>query len=32
MDDEKKLALLGFHGTIGNDCVCSFFCQAKEKL
>ena len=31
MDDEKKLALLGFHATSGNDYVSSFIHWAKEK-
>ena len=31
MDDEKKLTLLGFHATTGNDYVSSFFCRGKEK-
>ena len=31
MDDEKKLALLGFHATTGNDYVPSFFQLGKEK-
>ena len=31
MDDGKKLALLGFHATTGNDYVPSFFHLGKEK-
>ena len=31
MDEEKKLALLGFHETTGNDYVSSFFRRGKEK-
>ena len=31
MDDEKKLDLLGFHATPGNDYVSSFFRRGKEK-
>ena len=31
MDEEKKLALLGFHATTGNDYVSSFFRRGKEK-
>ena len=31
MDDEKKLALLWFHATAGNDYVPSFFRWGKEK-
>ena len=31
MDDEKKLALLGFYATTGNDYVSSFFRRGKEK-
>ena len=31
MDEEKKLALLGFHAATGNDCVSSFFRRGKEK-
>ena len=30
MDDENKLALLGFHATTGNDYVSSFFRRGKE--
>ena len=30
-DDEKKLALLGFHASTGNDYVSSFFRRGKEK-
>ena len=32
MDDEKKLALLGFHAATGNDYVSFFFHRRKEKL
>ena len=31
MDEEKKLALLGFHAATGNDYVSSFFRRGKEK-
>ena len=31
MNDEKKLALLGFHAFTGNDYISSFFRRGKEK-
>ena len=32
MDDEKKLALLGFHAITGNDYMSFFFRWGKDKL